>query len=341
MSIKTLQKRIALVAVASLGFGLLSTVPASAAVSAITAVTLQEKTGGATDTSLVAVQAGSSTTRASAVTIYTNGSKVDLTDLELVVAASYGADSDTYFMLLSPDAVAAGSTAGTFTNRTAATTSAVTASAATGASTSTRVLPAFGAVTGTYTGLTTGNDNSTARRGLALGTHYLYVAPTTGTDYVGEEDWRITITVANPTMTAVETVIANSTTTLAGRSNQEVSIPITSTNALLAAGSGARPFMRFAAAITSQPSGTTVYPTLTAGSATLNTTFTRFDVTKSISSGSTLAISSSVARTSTSVSLGVASILYTTTEASGVPAAAVTTAPTVGTLTCTPGAGGP
>jgi hypothetical protein len=137
-------------------------------------------------------------------------------------------------------------------------------------------------------------------------------------------------------MSAVQTVIANSSTTLAGRTNQQVSIPITSTNALLSAGSGARPFMRFAASITAQPSGSLVYPTLTAGSATLNTTFTRFDAAKSVSSGSTLAISGSVARTSEGDAQGVASILYTTTEASGAEAAAVTTAQTVGTLTFTP-----
>ena len=107
MSKKYALKRIALVAISAMGFGLLSMVPARAAVSSITAVTLQEKTGGATDTSLVVVQAGSSTTRASAVTIYTNGSKVDLTDLELVVAATYDANGDTYFMLLSPDNVSA------------------------------------------------------------------------------------------------------------------------------------------------------------------------------------------------------------------------------------------
>ena len=46
MSTKTLRKRIALVAVASLGFGLMSTVPASAATSALTDATLSVKTGG-------------------------------------------------------------------------------------------------------------------------------------------------------------------------------------------------------------------------------------------------------------------------------------------------------
>jgi hypothetical protein len=331
MSTKTILKRIALVAVSALGFGLLSVMPASATLTNLTAVSLG-KVDSPTDTSIVVLDTGSfgDVVQQGGVTIYTDKTYVLPSDLQITITSS-NSNTATYGIIFSPDLVTG---TNTITNRALVTESAATASF-------TDVIPNdLGAVVGggtyaTYTDDVDG-DATADDSALLIGTHYLYVTFAVDATARASTTFVVRVIIANPTMTPVETVIANSSTTIAGRANQQVSIPITSTNALLSAASGARPFMRFAASITSQPSGSIVYPRLTAGSATINTTFTRFDATKSVSSGSTLAISASVARASTGDAQGVASILYTTTLASGAQAAAVTSGQDVTTLTFTP-----
>jgi hypothetical protein len=108
MSFKTLRKRIALVAVASMGFGLLSTVPANAAdILDIATAELGIKSG-ASDTSLVAVQTGSfgAVVRQGSVTIYTDKTQVLTSDLALTITAA-DADplTDTYGLTFSPDLI--------------------------------------------------------------------------------------------------------------------------------------------------------------------------------------------------------------------------------------------
>jgi len=328
MSTKTTIRKIALVAVSALGLGLLSVIPANAApLSAITAVT-PAAVSSPSDTSIILLDTGSLGTRYSSATVYTDKTGVLMTDLKLTVAATYAAVDDTYDVTASPDGISTGSTLSNYAKvKTPDTTSA------TGGTTSTRPLSNFTTPAGTYS-LTSGSTT------LLVGTHYLYIQPTASTTYTATTAWKIQLTIANPTMTDVAPTITNSTGAIAGRIGQQISIPITSQNSLLSAGSGARPFQRYAAAITQQPTPPTgqssVYPTLTAGSAAINSTLTRFDKSQSVSVGSTVAINTSVARGSTADATGPASILYTTTAASGTQVAAVTSDQTVGTLTFTP-----
>ena len=331
MSKKYALKRIALVAVSALGFGLMSVVPASAtAVSAITNVVPAVK-GSPADTTLVLVAAGSLGTRYSSYTLYTNDGTVAVSDLNLTVNAGYASAGDTYEVTFSPDGIATGSA---LANYKKVKTAATTAASGTGASVSTRVLSNMSDNVGTYA-LTTGSTS------LNVGTHYMYVQGTFAADYTAADDWKIQLNIANPTMTNVVPTITNSSTTLAGRVGQQVSIPVSSQNPVLAAGAGIRPFQRYAASITAQPNPGTgqsvVYPTLTAGSATINTTLTRYDLAQSVSTGSTVLISASAASRGTAANAtGPSSVLYTTTLASGAAVAAVTSNQTVGTVTFTP-----
>ena len=90
MSFKTLRKRIALVATVSLGFGLLSVAPASAA--AMAAISNVSMTALATtDTTMNLVSSGSLGTRYSEVTVYTENTSVLATDLSLTVTGTYTA----------------------------------------------------------------------------------------------------------------------------------------------------------------------------------------------------------------------------------------------------------
>jgi len=100
MSTKTLRKRIALVAVASLGFGLMSTVPASAALSAITAGSLAVKTGQTADPTLKVTATGTAGLTP-AFTITTRNSTVAYTNLQAAVTATYAATNDAYSITVS------------------------------------------------------------------------------------------------------------------------------------------------------------------------------------------------------------------------------------------------
>ena len=336
MSKKYALKRIALVAISALGFGLMSVVPASATLTDLTDVSLAKITSP-TDTSIVVLNTGSfgGVANQAGVTIYTDKSYVLPADLQITITSTDGND-DTYGIVLSPDLVTGTET---ITNRALVTESAATASF-------TDVIPSdLGAVVGggtyaTYTDDLDG-DSTADDSALYLGTHYMYLTHAVNATARASTSWVVKIIIANPTMTNVVPTITNSSTTLAGRVSQQVSIPVSSQNPVLAAGSGIRPFQRYAASITTQPNPGTgqsvVYPTLTAGSATINTTLTRYDLTQSVSTGSTVLISASAASRGTAANAtGPSSVLYTTTLASGAAVAAVTSNQTVGTVTFTP-----
>jgi trimeric autotransporter adhesin len=334
MSTKTLRKRIALVAVASMGFGLMSTVPASAAdISNISTAELGIKSTPS-DASLVSVQTGSfgEVARQSSVTIYTDRAQVLTSDLALTITTTDSTDQliDTYGLTLSPDLITGiGNIPGT--NGAGVVTS-------TSVSGLTRTLPAdFPDKGGTYATFTNdANANSTADdSALLVGVHYLYVTLAANATARAATSWVIRVTVANPTDSAI-TATLPSASTIAGRVNNLVSVPVSVTTAAFVGSTGLRPQLRVAAAISSQPTSSSVQPVLTAGSATLASVLTRFDATKSISAGSTLAVSASVARTSTADSVAPASIAYTTTGASGVAVAVQSTAFDVATLSFTP-----
>ena len=89
----------------------------------------------------------------------------------------------------------------------------------------------------------------------------------------------------NDTVTQYSATLNTATTTLAGRVGQQVTIDPTATW-LVTTGSGIEvPTMSFAAAITTQPATSNVYPTINSGSAAVS----GFGGYGLISSGSTLA----------------------------------------------------
>jgi hypothetical protein len=93
--VKTISlKKVSAVAVASLGFGLLSVVPANAAVTAISDMTVAELTAGATNLNQI-IEAGTTTAGARTYSIYTGGaSTLALQGIELVnILTSSGSDA--------------------------------------------------------------------------------------------------------------------------------------------------------------------------------------------------------------------------------------------------------
>jgi hypothetical protein len=336
MSFKTLRKRIALVAVASLGFGLVSTVPASAAdISDISTAELGIKTSP-TDTSLFAVQTGSfgEVVRQSSVTIYTDKTQVLTSDLALTITTTDTSSQlvDTYGILFSPNLIAGtGNIPGT---------NGSTITSSTTVSGLTRTLPAdlgvskAGGTYATYTQNANGDGDSNDSA-IKVGVHYLYVTLLAAATARAADTWVIKVTVANPTDTAI-TATMESTTTAAGRINNLVSLPVSLTSAVFAGSTGLRPQLRVAATMISQPAESAVQPILTAGSANLATNLTRVDIAKSISVGSTRAIADSISRDSTASSTQPASIAYTTTAASSTGVAVQATAYQVATLSFTP-----
>jgi len=248
MSIKTLRKRIALVAVASLGFGLMSTVPANAARALL---------GNA---SVVTVQA----IVAEPVAAF----KIPFT-LDVGAATALSA-TDTVKVTVAVVSRPSGATftcqkdlAGTYSAEACATGDdefAVIAHNGTAADTKLK-LTASGAKTQTgwmYAKVSKPGD---------------YVVTVAVTAY-SSGTTAVTATSANTTFTlaAVNSVptYTNTTTTFAGRVGQQVSIPVTANiaaNDLSATADGQYQVIGTAAAITAQPAalsgGSVVYPTLT------------------------------------------------------------------------------
>jgi len=325
MSTKTLRKRIALVAVASLGFGLVSTVPANAApVVSITSVSANAV--ATTDTTMSLVAVGSLAARYSEITVYTEKTGVLATDLSLTVTGNYGATNSTYDVTASPDGIATGST---LANLQTVKTASVVAADGTGAGkVSTRPLSNFAGVTGTYA-LASGSTT------LLVGTHYIYVQASAAAAYTAADDWKIKLNIVNPTDSSMSATLTTPSA-VAGRVNNLVSVPVNLTSAVFAGSTGLRPQLRIAGSMISQPSESSVQPILTAGSAALATTLTRVDVANSISAGSTKAISASISRDSTASVTQPASIAYSTTAIQGETVAVQSTSYGVATLSFTP-----
>jgi trimeric autotransporter adhesin len=322
MLFKTLQKRIALVLVAALGFGLTSAATSSAAaITSLSNVTLSGSTSN--DYSLVLLNSGSLGARYSEAQIFTQASTVTLGDLTATVTGVYAGSANTYDVTFSPDNISTGSALSNYaTIATPATTNANPGTV------STRAFSALGATTGTYS-LTSGSTK------LSVGTHYLYFQTEAAAAYTAANDWKLKVTISNPTNTSLTaTMPANSS--VSGRVNNLVSVPVTVNAAAFVGSTGVRPFLRLAASITQQPADSSVQPILTAGSAAIGSNLTRFDATKSLSAGSSLAISASVARDSTADSTSPASLIYTTTATSGTSVDALTSADTEATLSFNP-----
>jgi len=247
MSTKTVRKRIALVAVASLGFGLMSTVPASAATAVIgtaSAVTVQAvvpepvaafKIPFTLDVGVATALSATNTVKVT-VAVVSSPSGATFTcqkELEGTYSAEACATGDDEFAVIAHN----GTAADTKLKLTAA-----------GAKTQTGWMYAKVSKPGDY---------------VITVAVSAYSAGTTA----------VTVTSANTTFTlaAVNSVptYTNTTTTFAGRVGQQVSIPVTANiaaNDLSATLDGQYQVLGTAAAITSQPAvvagGSVVYPTL-------------------------------------------------------------------------------
>ncbi len=262
MSTKTLRKRIALVAVASLGFGLMSMVPANAALSTITAGTLAEKTGQTTDKSLKVVNTTASAL-APQYAISTRNATVAHELLQAAVTATYGATNDTYVIKVTATLPTTGNAVANFLQEAS---SATVANGTAAGSVSTRVFPATwnDATAGTVAaGIT-----STTLAATTAGAVYYYVIQATAGNYVAADDVLIKVTVYQTSAEAVSATLDTTTTTYAGRIGQQVTISPTADLTSTTAAHTAHPVLRVAAAMTSQPAapagGSSVYPTISA-----------------------------------------------------------------------------
>jgi hypothetical protein len=255
MSTKTLRKRIALVAVASLGFGLMSTVPASATgTSLLTNATLAVKSSPS-DPSLQ-VLCTAVTLRAKTCDVFTRLSTVAYADLNLTVVGTYAAVGSTYVTKISSVLAVTANPITVAGIATSAVTAATNAAGSTFAaldvdSTSTRILPTTTTATtpGTIAGITT-----TTMATITTGNYYLYVQKGTGTtDYVQADDILITLNIGTNVVTPVVATLDTATTTLYGRVGQQITISPTADLTTLAAAGRTFPSLRVAASVTSQP----------------------------------------------------------------------------------------
>jgi len=257
MSTKTTIKRIALVAVSALGFGLLSVVPSNAGAAAVTALTASIKSGASDNTLTIGSAQGSAL--GLTYNVYTRQSSVVLADIQMTItSAGDTTDGFRQLMVAAGTLTSVGSTAPTVYVKTAALTTATATSIANAAGDSLASATPLTAFTASASGTSyvIWNDGIIASSGLAS---------------VGVEDKLYTATeayvVLNIIQTSAEAVsvsLDNSSTTLAARVNQQVSITPTGDYTSLTTGSASHPVMRIAGAITNQPSGSLIYPTLTA-----------------------------------------------------------------------------
>jgi trimeric autotransporter adhesin len=264
MSTKTLRKRIALVAVASLGFGLMSTVPASAAVATITGATLAVKTGQTADPTLKVTLTGTAGLTP-AYTITTRNSSVAFTNLQSVVSADYSAGAtDAYSIAVSAVNTANGAALTNYRHEASLTTAA----GAAGVSTSTRVLPTTFDDDGGTPGTPAAGISTTGLTATSAGAvYYIYIQITRG-NYSNTADAKIAVTVYQTEAVATAAVLDTTQTSYAGRVGQQVTISPTGDITDYAGEVGKHSVLRVAAAITSQPAvpagGAIVYPTISA-----------------------------------------------------------------------------
>jgi hypothetical protein len=308
MSIQTLRKRIALVATVSLGFGLISVVPATAAVSAF-AVT------ESVSTTALTITQPTTTAGAQKFEIFSKDATVALTAISVNPTGT--------FVSGDPVTIAAGTH---LTVGSAAATVYLTVGSAS------NTVEMVNAALSTYTavGAFTGLSATTG------GTSYVMWVDENGDqvcDFATEEYANITVFLSSPLSAGL--TLGTASTTLAGRVGQEVSISPTVITAEVASGSASFPLARIAAAITTQPTPPTgasvVYPKITSLGSLTGYLYANTDGT----AGST-AISASTNTTSTSST--VASIDYSGDP--GVSVSATTTQASIGTITFTPVAAG-
>ena len=265
MSKKYALKRIALVAISAMGFGLLSMVPANAAAAAVTALTASIKSGASDNTLTIGSAQGSAL--GLTYNVYTRHSTVALADIQMTITSE--GDTTAGFRQLVVAAgttTSVGSTAPTVYIKTAALTSGTATSLANSASDADAPGQASGVASSTAL---------TAFTASASGTSYVVwndgIIASSGLGSTGAENELYTSTeayvVLNVIQTSAEAVtvsLVNASTTIAARVNQQVSITPTGDYTSLTTGSASHPTMRIAASITSQPSGSLIYPTLTA-----------------------------------------------------------------------------
>jgi hypothetical protein len=265
MSTKTLRKRIALVAVASLGFGLMSSVPASAATSTIAIDKIGG--GGPSDATLVV------STASSTVSIYTRTTTVALADLKITIGT---ATTDGKLVL-------AGGTV-----------AANTAAAATTYNISAAVVNASNGALGTVIGAGSGAGSAKGIASLTAttgGTTYAIWDDATDDKTVAAGEESITLIVYKATATNLATTITNTTAEKAVSCRVAVTCSInidatvtgtTADNAYYSAG--------VSAAFTAQPSGAAVvYPTITGETNLIGDTDLVLDNTNVAGSASTVA----------------------------------------------------
>jgi len=200
--LKTLKRKIALVAVAGLGFGLISTVPAFAVMTAATDLTVAVKSGAA-DTTLRVVPR-TTTTGARTYDIFTTGNTVALSDLTFTATGTWDAAFATETVPLSfkKEAVANGALATGYNTLSMARVSG------TGTGTAGSTISGIGAATTNVAGTGTTNLGaaaatlaSTAAGSDAGGTYGVWVDyETVGTVIAGEP--RITLNIYDMTTAA-------------------------------------------------------------------------------------------------------------------------------------------
>jgi len=327
MSTKTTIRKIALVAVSALGLGLLSVVPASAAVTAISDATLAASSSLGDPT--VVVTSVVTTAKSRQYNVYTANATVPLTDLTVTVpnTAAAGTDALKVFLAIgSLDLTSGAQTARLTSTQTSATgiagfsldsgSPAVTTPAPTGVTVSTLAASTSGTA---YTFFAQLGANT-------LGT------PASGNAF-------IQIVVYQSTATASTATLGTTTTTLAGRVGQQVTITPTAAPAANTIANGINfPQFSVAASITSQPTvptgQSTVYPKITA--VTTAMTGLGYVYAKSgLTAGSTAA---STSTSSTGDASTVASINYSANPGTSISVS--TTQSAIGTVTFTPVAAG-
>jgi hypothetical protein len=240
-------KRIALVAVSALGFGLMSVVPASAAqVDAVTTASLAP-TAGASDPTIDVTLGGSG--RAITAEVRSATGTISLADLTLTVTGTVASGPDDYTIVVTTDDISAGA-ADDYSAKEVAqadvTTAAFTAVTLDGLAATTQATKTSG-------GVTHGTPDT-----IGVGTYYINVdvsdmaLGSSAGAHSSSNDVLITMTVSQAAM--VVATLDTTTTTLAGRVGQQVSITPTATVTELTASTTTHPRFRVSTSLSGQPS---------------------------------------------------------------------------------------
>jgi hypothetical protein len=262
MSTKKTLKRIAFVAVSAMGFGVVSAVNASAAPVTSVATASLAPSAGASDSTLDVTLGGSG--RAITAEVRSASGTVSLADLTLTVTGVSGGSSNTYTVVVTTDNIASAAADDYSAKEVAA------GNAANGAAFVATTLD--GLATTTVMSKTSGGVTHGTTDTIGTGTYYVNVDMTamnlgaSAGQHVDSADVLITMTVSSADM--VVATLDTSTTTLAGRVGQQVTVTPTATITQATASTTTHPRLRVSASLTSQPSvpagQSLVYPTLKA-----------------------------------------------------------------------------